>query len=106
MVALPSACWCPPSVRMVVPLNGGSGGVSWYPVLGSGPPRRIAPAPLLSCVAVFVAGWGKCGGAGVLSAIAQCCACGVCVMDSGGARGLVLLFSSPRLVFAITALLV
>lgn len=82
--------------------------VWWCPVFGSGPPRRIVPALLLSCVAVFVAGWGKCGGGGVLFAIAQCRACGVCVMNGGGVWwGVVLLFSSlPRLVFAVTALLV
>lgn len=43
-------CWRPPSVCMVVPLNGGSGGLRVVPVFGLGPPLLIVLVPLvLSC---------------------------------------------------------
>ena len=65
----PSCAWCPPSVRVAVPLSGGSGVLCVVPVFGSDPPScivllpfalsvpsRIVPALLLFCVAVFVVG--------------------------------------------------
>jgi hypothetical protein len=96
-------------VCVVAVLKGGACGAWGSPRSDWVRPLRIVPALLLFCVAMSVAGGGGsvvvCGG--VLSTIAQCCACGVCYEWRWcvGVVGLVPLFSSV-FVFAVTVLLV
>lgn len=72
MVTLPSVCWCPPSVCMVVSLNGGSGVCCGVPVFVLSPfsswcsPSCVVLSPLCClaspCVVCCVLWVGKCGG--------------------------------------------
>ena len=87
----PSACWRPPSVRVVVLLNGGSGGVVCCPRVRIGSGTCIVPFPFtlfvpfvsfpfLFCLVLLCLLWvGKCGGGAVprfpllLPTVCVCC---------------------------------
>lgn len=99
-------CWRPPSVCVVVPLNGGSGVLCVVPRVRTGSSPSYCPCPFMSpsllfrlCVAVFVV----CGGVrwcavGELCPVLLCCLCVRCHSIVGlGVRlcdGVVLLWNS------------